>query len=159
MRPMTQSLASLGHRWIAERDFEEVLWIDLLSHEYAWTADDFRENLRQRNCIGMVAEFERQVVGFYVYETYAESYKLLRLAVHPDFRRLGVGRKMLQKMESKIRDGQRNQLTIELRESLLPAQFFLRSCGFKAVNVLRNHYDNPCEDAYVFIKRREGLAT
>ena len=43
-------------RWMIRRDMPEVLDIERLSFEFAWTEEDFLCCLRQRNCIGMVAE-------------------------------------------------------------------------------------------------------
>ena len=40
-------------------------------------------------------------------------------------------------------------MTLEVRETNLAAQLFFRSLGFRAVNVLRNYYDDTPEDAYV----------
>jgi len=43
-------------RWMIRRDMPEVMRTERASFEYAWTEDDFLRCLRQRNCIGMVAE-------------------------------------------------------------------------------------------------------
>jgi len=50
-------------RWMIRRDMAEVLRIERESFEYHWTEEDFLCCLRQRNCIGMVAEADGQVVG------------------------------------------------------------------------------------------------
>ena len=43
-------------RWMIRRDMPEVLQTEQESFEYSWTEEDFLRCLRQRNCIGMVAE-------------------------------------------------------------------------------------------------------
>ena len=55
-------------RWMIRRDMPEVLDIESESFEFPWSEDDFIRCLRQRNCIGMVAELDDQVVGFMIYE-------------------------------------------------------------------------------------------
>ena len=50
------------------RDMPEVIPIETASFEFPWSEDDFVRCLRQRNCIGMVAEMDDQVVGFMIYE-------------------------------------------------------------------------------------------
>ena len=47
---------ALHIRWMIRRDMPDVMGIEVASFEYAWTEDDFLRCLRQRNCIGMVAE-------------------------------------------------------------------------------------------------------
>ena len=54
-------------RWMIRRDMPEVLQTETQSFEFAWTEEDFLRCLRQRNCIGMVAEQGEQVVGFMIY--------------------------------------------------------------------------------------------
>jgi ribosomal protein S18 acetylase RimI-like enzyme len=55
-------------RWMIRRDFPEVLAIETESFRFPWLEEDFIRCLRQRNCIGMVAEHDERVVGFMVYE-------------------------------------------------------------------------------------------
>jgi ribosomal-protein-alanine N-acetyltransferase len=54
-------------RWMIRRDMPEVLHTEQGAFEYAWTEEDFLRCLRQRNCIGMVAEQGEKVVGFMIY--------------------------------------------------------------------------------------------
>ena len=37
---------------------------------------------------------------------------------------------------------------LEVRETNLSAQLFFANAGFRALSVLRNHYDDTLEDAY-----------
>ena len=47
---------------------EEVLTIERSSFQFAWTEEEFLCCLRQRNCIGTVAELDHKIVGFMIYE-------------------------------------------------------------------------------------------
>ena len=49
-------------RWMIRRDMPEVLSIENESFEFPWSEEDFIRCLRQRNCIGMVAEHHDRVV-------------------------------------------------------------------------------------------------
>src|SRR5262252_9584455 len=82
-------------RWMIRRDMPEVLRIENDSFEFNWTEEDFLACLRQRNCIGMVAEHEGQVVGFMIYELHKTRLHILNFAVGPNFRRLGIGAQMI----------------------------------------------------------------
>ena len=88
-------------RWMIRRDMPEVLDIENRSFEFAWTEEDFIRCLRQRNCIGMVAEHDERVVGFMIYELHKNRLHILNFAVHPDFRRRGVARGMVRKLIGK----------------------------------------------------------
>ena len=136
-------------RWMIRRDMQEVLQIENRGFEFPWTEEDFIRCLRQRNCIGMVAEHEQQVVGFMIYELHKNRLHILNFAVSPQFRRLGVGSQMVTKLISKLSPQRRTRILLEVRETNLPAQLFFRTSGFRATTVVRDFYDDTTEDAYV----------
>ena len=136
-------------RWMIRRDMPEVLDIEGQSFEFPWSEEDFIRCLRQRNCIGMVAEFEEQVVGFMIYELHKTRLHVLNFAVNPSFRRRAVGQAMMGKLVSKLSHQRRNRILLEVRETNLAAQLFFRNIGFRAVSVLRDFYDDTTEDAYL----------
>src|SRR4249919_4352850 len=81
-------------RWMIRRDMPEVLQAEQESFEFAWTEEDFLRCLRQRNCIGMVAEQGEKVVGFMIYELHKSKLHILNFAVQPACRRGDVGTQM-----------------------------------------------------------------
>src|SRR3989344_4619192 len=81
-----------GHswvRWMIRQDMPEVLNIENASFEFPWTKHDFVRTLRRHDCIGMVAEYEEQVVGFMIYQLRKNYIRLFNFAVAPLFRRKG----------------------------------------------------------------------
>ncbi len=136
-------------RWMIRRDMPEVLQTEQESFEYAWTEEDFLRCLRQRNCIGMVAEQGERVVGFMIYELHKAKLHILNFAVHPHYRRLGVGLQMVAKLISKLSSHRRTRITLEVRESNLTAQLFFRKQEFRAIRVLRAFYEDSGEDAFL----------
>jgi ribosomal-protein-alanine N-acetyltransferase len=136
-------------RWMIRRDMPEVLAIEGQSFEFPWSEDDFLRQLRQRNCIGMVADCDDQVVGFMIYELHKTRLHVLNFAVAPNYRRQGVGRQMVSKLTGKLSQQRRSRLLLEVRETNLDAQLFFRSLNFRAVSVLRGFYEDTPEDAYV----------
>lgn len=136
-------------RWMIRRDMPEVLSIEKSSFEFSWSEEDFIRCLRQRSCIGMVAEYDERVVGFMIYELHKDQLHVLNFAVRPDVRRRHVGEQMTNKLVSKLSQQRRNRILLEIRETNLAAQLFFRNLGFKATSVLRDYYDDTVEDAYV----------
>lgn len=144
-----QQAVQVHIRWMIRRDMPDVLQIERASFEFAWSEEDFVRCLRQRNCIGMVADVDDRIVGFMIYELHRSRLHLLNLAVHPAWRRRGVGAAMVRKLVGKLSQQRRTRITLEVRETNLAAQLFFRQQGFRAVNVLRNFYEDSPEDAYV----------
>jgi ribosomal-protein-alanine N-acetyltransferase len=131
------------------RDMPEVLHTEQQSFEFAWTEEDFLRCLRQRNCIGMVAEQGEKVVGFMIYELHKAKLHILNFAVHPSYRRYGVGSQMVAKLISKLSSHRRTRISLEVRETNLVAQLFFSRQGFRAMRVLRAYYEDSGEDAYL----------
>jgi [ribosomal protein S18]-alanine N-acetyltransferase len=136
-------------RWMIRRDMAEVLAIESGSFEFPWSEEDFIRCLRQRNCIGMVAEHNERVVGFMIYELHKNRLHILNFAVNEQLRRRGIGSQMVKKLISKLSRERRNRIMLEIRETNLPAQLFFRELGFRAVSVLREFYEDTPEDAYL----------
>lgn len=134
---------------MVRRDFSEVLAIEQSCFEFPWREEDFIMCLRQRNCIGMVAEYQGRVVGFMIYEVPKNRIHLLNIATAPDFQRHGIARQMVQKLVGKLIHQRRTRIALEVRETNLSALVFFRALGFRAVAVLKNFYEEMNEDAYV----------
>ena len=145
-------------RWMIRRDMPEVLQTEQDSFEYSWTEEDFLRCLRQRNCIGMVAEQGEKVVGFMIYELHKAKLHILNFAVSDQFRRRGVGTQMAKKLITKLSHDRRSRIMLEIRETNLPAQLFFRTLGFRAVSVLRQFYEDTPEDAYLMQYRYNAAA-
>ena len=148
-RTPTKDRVRVHIRWMIRRDMPEVLRAEQGSFDYSWTEDDFLRCLRQRNCIGMVAEHEDQVVGFMIYELHKTKLHVLNFAVAPEWRRFGIGGQMVLKLIGKLSSHRRTKITLAVRESNLAAQLFFRSQAFKATRVLRGYYEDSGEDAYL----------
>ena len=140
---------SVHIRWMIRRDMPEVIKIEQASFEFPWSEEDFIRCLRQRNCIGMVAEYDERVVGFMIYELHKTRLHILNFATAPDCRRHGIGHQMVAKLIGKLSSQRRNRILLEVRETNLDAQLFFRDEGFRAITVLRDFYEDTVEDAYL----------
>lgn len=137
-------------RWMIRRDMGDVLAIERLCFEHPWTDEDFFDALRQRNCVGAVEEDGDVIRGFVLYKLGREQLEILNIAVHPDHRHLGIGRRMVKNLQDKLRPNRRKVLCITVKESNLPAHLFFQSLGFIAV--IQGRHDAN-EAAYRFLFR------
>ncbi len=154
---MTKTILPVQIRWIIRRDMPDVLAIESAAFDCPWTEEDFICCLRQRNCIGMLAIAHDKPVGFVIYELLKTEIHVLNFAVNPSLTGLGIGTQIVNMLKNKLRIGgrhttkvigNRDSITLEVRESNLPAQLFFRAMGFAATDVLRGYYEETEEDAY-----------
>mgnify|MGYP003325961302 CR=1 FL=1 len=136
-------------RWMIRRDMPEVSEIEREAFEFPWSDEDFIRCMRQRNCIGMVAEVADSVVAFMIYELHRSRLHVLNFAVRRSHRRLGIGTQMMEKLVGKLTPERRSRIVLEVRERNLPAQLFFRSVGYRAISVLKDFYQDTTEDAYL----------
>ena len=54
----------------------------------------------------------------------------------------------LRALTCKLSEQRRSKLTLEVRESNVPAQLFFRENGFRATSILHNFYEETTEDAF-----------
>ena len=149
---LTSEGAGIHVRWMIRRDMPDVLAIEREAFEFPWSEEDFTRSLRQRTCIGMVAEYADSVVAFMIYELHRTRLHVLNFAVLRSHRRLGIGSMAACRQamsDAKLAPERRSRIVLEVRETNLPAQLFFRAAGFRAVTVLRDFYRDSDEDAYL----------
>jgi ribosomal protein S18 acetylase RimI-like enzyme len=71
------------------------------------------------------------------------------VAVAADSRRQGVGTELIRFLQEKLSPTGHRQIASIVGDDSLEAQIFLRSCGFQATEILRDHYGAQSGDAYV----------
>ena len=72
-----------------------VLLIDKSGYEYPWVEADFKKIKRQHGQFLIAIDtYTDEIVGFICYKLRREGVYIVRLAVHPDFRRMGVAKKI-----------------------------------------------------------------
>jgi [ribosomal protein S18]-alanine N-acetyltransferase len=133
------------------RDLLAVYAIEKESFEINWTLGEFLRVLRQRNCIGMVAEIDGEVAGFMIYELHKSGIQILNFAVASIYRNNGVGSAMVQKLVGKLSPERRRKLTLQISDGNLHAHLFFSRHGFIATRVIKDAFeDGSGEDAYFF---------
>ena len=113
---------SIHIRWMIRRDMAEVLDIERSSFKFPWVEEEFIRCLRQRNCIGMVAEHDTRVVGFMIYELHKTRLHILNLAVRDGYRLRGVGSLLISKLKSKLSEQRRRTITADVWDANTGAQ-------------------------------------
>jgi len=135
----------------------DVLDIEKRSYTDPWSEEDFLRVLRQRNCIGMVAEQNNRVIGYMIYELHRNKIQVLNFVVHSNFRRIGVGTQLIEKLVAKLSSHRRNQITFIINElNLETVGVFLRKLGFGAHSIMRDYFeviDSETEEVTV----RDGI--
>jgi [ribosomal protein S18]-alanine N-acetyltransferase len=139
-----------------QKDLDQCLGIEAACFPFPWSEGDFLANLREQHIIGMVAKAADRVVGYYVYEIRLVRLIVTNFAVHPDYRKSGVGAQMVDSIKSRMLKGRQRRISLAIGESNLRGLNFFKSQGFKAIKLLRGHWEEPPEDAIKMEYRASG---
>lgn len=120
--PPEQNLPSI--RWLLRRDLPEILDIEQRSFERPWSESDFHRHLQQRNCIGNVAVIDDKTVAYSICELERDHYRIVNMAVHPDYRRQGIGTQILRRFENRLRPDYRTHVVALVPQTCLAVQSF-----------------------------------
>ncbi len=138
------------------KDFEQICEIEQACFVEPYTPEqlmyEFSEN--PLNQI-LVAYDEDKIVGFVDYMITFNSATISQIAVLPNYRKKGLGSKLLEEMEKsfpKEIDDVVETITLEVRESNINAISFYKKNGYENV-VIKKHYYKNGENAVYMIKR------
>lgn len=119
--------------FMQEEDFDRVRQIDRLSGTSPMPPEMLRKFSAggDRPEMADVAVRGGVVAGYSMYEVTPDLVFLSRLAVHPEYRRSGVGKKLVNHLMKRL-DVERPVIRAIVSETSIDACNFLARCGFKA---------------------------
>ncbi|MCL6614876.1 MAG: ribosomal protein S18-alanine N-acetyltransferase [Firmicutes bacterium] len=134
-------------------DLDEVLAIESASFASPWSRASFLyELLENQRAVYLVAKEDERVVGYIGMWVIFDEGHITNLAVHPDFRRRGIGALLLSELIAEAKTRGVSHLTLEVRQSNLGAQLLYAKHGFVTRGVRRRYYRDNDEDALIMWK-------
>ncbi len=132
--------------------FEELSALDRLCvGAEGWSADSFESEAAKDNGIVLyIAENNRIAALICGYSAVGEG-DITSVAVHPDFRRRGLALRLISEFEAMLPDDSED-IFLEVRESNSAAVSLYEKCGFQAISIRKNFYEDPRENAVVMKK-------
>jgi ribosomal-protein-alanine N-acetyltransferase len=129
-------------------DVPAVVDLDQKSFSLPWPERSFRFELTDNPASRCwVADLDGKIVGMIVVWLLVDEAHVATVATHPDYRRQGIGRRLLaHALRHMIRDGARSSF-LEVRESNLAAQEMYRTFGYEVTGRRRRYYRDNDEDA------------
>ena len=146
------SLDQIEIRRMLKRDLDEVLIIEKLSFPAPWSRNMFEQEFLFPHAHLLVAAespHSSQVRGYLCFWLVAEETHILNLAVHPDWRRQGVGARLLEYVIDFSRAKGAEEVLLEVRRSNYGAISLYRHFHFKPQGIRPRYYRESGEDAIV----------
>ena len=131
-------------------DLPAVHAIERASFVVPWPDDAYRNEIRTNRLASyVVARAEGEVVGFAGIWVMVDEAHITTFAVHPRWRRRGVGERMLLALLDLSVARRAREATLEVRLSNLPARKLYEKYGFRPVGIRPRYYSDNGEDALI----------
>ena len=140
-------------RPMKEEDLACVADLEKICFTECWSYKLLEAGINSPYDLYFVALCRDQIIGYCCLRLLAGEGEIQRIAVLPEYRRLGIGRKMMEAMVNYATKNQAYAISLEVRESNFAARRLYESFGFAAEAVRRGYYHNPLEDALIMWRR------
>ena len=138
-----EHMDKINIKLLSQDELPDIIAIENLSFSSPWRPEQFIKNLPSF----YYAKLNNKVVGFIGIEKIEDEAHIIHMAVHPMFRRQGIGKKLVAealKLDT-------NKIILEVRKSNIAGQKLYESFGFVEVSRRKKYYNDNNEDALVMI--------
>ena len=133
-------------------DAPAIAGIERVSFTSPWNEEMLRESLESELSLSFKASYLGRTSGYLLGRAISGEGELDHLAVSPECRRHGVGRRLMEAFIAACREGGCRKIFLEVRSSNTPAQALYRSSGFEQIGLRKDYYSSPVEDAVVMAR-------
>jgi [ribosomal protein S18]-alanine N-acetyltransferase len=131
-------------------DIPSVHLIERASFVVPWPDDAYRNEIQtNRLATYVVARAGDEVVGFAGLWVMVDEAHVTTFAVHPRWRRRGVGERLLLALVDLAQARRAREATLEVRLSNMPARRLYEKYGFRPVGIRPRYYSDNGEDALI----------
>lgn len=130
-------------------DVQDILKIEQTCFSTPWTEQGITDSINDANTFMYIALVDGCVVGYMGVQIFSGEGYVTNVATLPEYRRMGVARALIN--EVMLNDME--FLTLEVRQSNIPAINLYSSLGFVEVGKRPRFYREPDEDAILMTKK------
>ena len=130
----------------------QIAEIETLCFSDPWSEKSVASELNNRLSLWLVALDGDTVAGYVGSQSVLDEADMMNIAVHPDYRRQGIGRDLVLALAEALQKKGIRGLMLEVRQSNAPAIALYEQLGFQQVGMRPNYYRNPKENALILRK-------
>ena len=135
-------------------DIPQIDEIEKLCFAMPWSEESIRHDMEE-NVVSrwlVLDDGEGRVLAYAAMWFVLDEAHVCNVAVHPDYRRMGYGRRVFEALCALAQENSMSMMTLEVRRSNLPAQALYHACGFIDVGYRKRYYEDNKEDALIMIR-------
>ena len=127
-----------------------IIETDCFSHP--WSKQSLEEELNNETSLFLVAKEENEVIGYIGMSIVIDEGYIFNVAVRENHRNKGVATALINELVTYGKKNNFSFITLEVRESNLPAISLYSKFGFIKAGERKDYYSNPKENAILLTK-------
>lgn len=136
----------------APEHVSEAAEIEKLCFSEPWSEQSLMLLAKGEYGTGIACVEDGKLVAYAGMVSVLDEGEIVNVATHPDYRRRGYGRAVIDEILRLAREREIVTLTLEVRASNAAAQALYTSVGFRAVGTRAGFYSHPREDAVIMTR-------
>jgi len=135
-------------------DIKDILVIENLCFTLPWSYESFYNEVQLNKFAHYhIIRFNDQITGYIGLWQVLDEGHITNIAIHPDFRRLGLACKLIEYTLDFCKDSSITSLTLEVRKSNISAQNLYKKYGFVEEGIRKQYYaDNKADSIIMWNK-------
>lgn len=139
-------------RKMTAADVAQIAELEKVCFSDPWSEKSIASELENDLSVWLVAVEGETVAGYVGSQSVLGETDMMNIAVSPDYRRRGIGEKLVTELVIQLQAEGNRSLMLEVRASNTPAQKLYEKLGFQMVGRRPRYYHNPKEDALILRK-------
>ena len=124
----------------------DIFLIEQSCFSIPWTEQSICDSVGIDSNYFNIAYADGKPAGYMSMQLAAGEGDIMRVAVLPEYRRLGIGRALLKECFLSTKP---DIVFLDVRENNVPAVRLYESFGFEKTGIRKNYYSNPTENAVI----------
>lgn len=131
---------------------DDVYIIETECFSHPWSKQSLEEELNNETSLFLVAKEENEVIGYIGMNIVIDEGYIFNVAVREKYRNKGVATALINELVTYGKKNNFSFITLEVRESNLPAISLYSKFGFIKAGERKDYYSNPKENAILLTK-------
>ena len=131
---------------------DDVYIIETECFSHPWSKQSLEEELNNETSLFLVAKEENEAIGYIGMSIVIDEGYIFNVAVRESYRNKGVATALINELVTYGKKNNFSFITLEVRESNLPAISLYSKFGFIKAGERKDYYSNPKENAILLTK-------
>ena len=140
-------------RGMRYEDINQITQIEKVCFSLPWSKGSFEQELQNELAYYQCAEENGKIMGYMGMWRVMDECHITNVAVLPECRNKGIASMLINKMIEICKCSEILTMTLEVRESNLPAINLYKKFGFEPAGKRPRYYVKPIEDAIIMWKK------